>query len=120
MSTAVEQKPSQQASPAAGVARLRASFRSGRTRPLDHRRSQLDGILRFLKEREAEIEAALREDMGRPSFEVYPSEIALCAAEAALARNKLRLLVQAQTCADLLGRPARNKPDLPGALGRRA
>jgi aldehyde dehydrogenase (NAD+) len=90
MSTAVEPKPSQQASVAAAVARLRTSFRSGRPRPLDHRRSQLDGILRFLKEREAEIEAALRDDMGRPSFEVYPSEIALCAAEAALARSKLR------------------------------
>jgi aldehyde dehydrogenase (NAD+) len=85
MSIAIEQTPAA----TAGVARLRSSFRSGRTRLLEERRRQLDGILRFLKECEAEIEAALKSDMGRPSFEVYPSEIAFCATEAALAKKKL-------------------------------
>jgi aldehyde dehydrogenase (NAD+) len=90
MTTAVINQSFREAAVAEGVARLRAAFRSGRTRPLDYRRRQLDGILRFLKEREPEIEAALRDDMGRPSFEVYPSEIAFCAAEASLARKQLR------------------------------
>jgi aldehyde dehydrogenase (NAD+) len=90
MSTAVETKPPQQASLTDRLARLRTSFGSGRPRPLDHRLRQLGGVLQFLKEREPEIEAALRDDMGRPSFEVYPSEIAFCAAEATLARKKLR------------------------------
>src|SRR5262249_16968057 len=55
------------------VARLRASFDSGRTRPLAYRQEQLAGIARLLKEREREIEAALHDDMGRPAFEAYPS-----------------------------------------------
>jgi aldehyde dehydrogenase (NAD+) len=72
------------------VTRLRASFDSGRTRPLVYRRRQLEGLGRFLKEREGEIERALHDDMGRPAFEAYPSEIALIVAELALARKKLK------------------------------
>jgi aldehyde dehydrogenase (NAD+) len=89
MSTAVEHEVSRQVSPGAAVDRLRRTFQTGRTRPLDYRRHQLDGILRFLKEREGEIEAALRDDLGRPAFEVYASEVAFCAAEARLTRRKL-------------------------------
>jgi aldehyde dehydrogenase (NAD+) len=75
---------------AAVLTRLRASFESGRTRELAFRRAQLEGVVRFLNEREGEIEAALHDDMGRPGFEVYPSELAFVAAEAALASRKLR------------------------------
>ncbi len=45
---------------------------------------------RFLKEREREIEAALRSDLGRPSIEVYPTEIAFAAGEISLALRKLK------------------------------
>jgi aldehyde dehydrogenase (NAD+) len=68
---------------------LRGSFESGRTRPLSYRQNQLQGLARFLKEREHDIEQALHLDMGRPAFEVYPSEIALIVAEIALTRKKL-------------------------------
>jgi aldehyde dehydrogenase (NAD+) len=71
------------------VQMLRESFESGRARPLAYRQQQLDGLGRFLKEREHEIEQALHDDMGRPAFEVYPSEIALIVAELALTRRKL-------------------------------
>ncbi len=71
------------------VARLRAQFDGGRTRPLAFRLRQLEGLERFVRECEGEFERALREDMGRPAFEVYPSEIAFVVAEAALARKKL-------------------------------
>jgi aldehyde dehydrogenase (NAD+) len=77
--------------PAAGevVSRLRASFDRGQSRPLEFRRRQLAGLRRFLKECEREIELALYDDMRRPAFDVYPSEIALIASEAALASRKL-------------------------------
>ena len=71
------------------VARLRTSFDRGLPRPLEFRRQQLAGIGRFLKECEPEIETALHDDMRRPSFDVYPSEIALIASEVALAIRKL-------------------------------
>ena len=71
------------------VRRLRASFESGRTHPFAHRQRQLEGLGQFLKECEGDIERALHEDMGRPSFEAYPSEIALIVAELALTRKKL-------------------------------
>ena len=88
------------------VARLRASFAGGRTRPLDYRQQQLEGIGRFLREREREIESALHHDMGRPAFEVYPSEIAFIAAEIALARKKLRSWSKPQRVStSLVGQP---------------
>ena len=74
---------------AAIVARLRASFDVGRTRPLAYRQQQLAGLARFLKECEREIEAALFHDMGRPAFEAYPPEVAFIAAEVAHLRKKL-------------------------------
>ena len=86
--TVLEQQASRETA-ADVVTRLRASFESGRTRPLSYRHRQLEGLGRFLKEREGEIEKALHDDMGRPSFEAYPSEIALIVAELALARRKL-------------------------------
>jgi aldehyde dehydrogenase (NAD+) len=89
MSTAL-QDATRQESPSMLLARLRASFEQGRTRNLVFRREQLAGIVRFLKERERDIEAALHADMGRPCFEVYPGEIAFMASEAALASRKLR------------------------------
>ncbi len=87
-STVFEEKTSQ-APTSAVVDMLRNSFESGRTRPLAYRQKQLEGLERFLKEREREIEQALHDDMGRPAFEVYPSEIALTLAELALTRRKL-------------------------------
>jgi aldehyde dehydrogenase (NAD+) len=86
--TVLEQHADQET--AAGlVRRLRASFESGRTRPLAYRQRQLEGLARFLKILEPEIERALHDDMGRPSFEAYPSEIALIVSELALVRRKL-------------------------------
>ena len=57
------------------VQRLRGVFRSGRTRPIAWRRQQLEGLRRLLREREAEISAALTADLGRPALESFSSEI---------------------------------------------
>ena len=60
---------------------LRATFESGRTRPLAWRRAQLAGMLRMLDEREDELVAALQADLGRPPFEAFVADIGHAKAE---------------------------------------
>jgi aldehyde dehydrogenase (NAD+) len=99
----------QQVTAALAVAKLRASFDRGISRPLEFRRTQLAGIARFLKECERQIEVALYEDMRRPAFDVYPSEIALIASEAALAIRKLGSWTKPKRVAtSLAGQPGRS------------
>jgi aldehyde dehydrogenase (NAD+) len=74
---------------AATVGRLRTAFASGRTRPLGFRQQQLTGLSQFLKERADRIEDALRQDLGKPTFETYLTETAFISKEVALARRKL-------------------------------
>src|SRR6185312_3637555 len=69
---------------------LRGVFGSGRTRGLSWRLEQLHGIERLCDEREAEITAALAEDLGRPSFDAWLADIASTKAEAAYARRHLK------------------------------
>ena len=45
---------------------LRATFDSGRTRPLAWREAQLAGLRRMMEEGEDELVEALRADLGRP------------------------------------------------------
>lgn len=61
--------------PAALVARLRATFRSGRTRPLDWRKRQLTRLRDLLTDHREDIADALRADLGKPRAEAYRSEI---------------------------------------------
>lgn len=72
------------------VAGLRSTFDSGRSRPLEWRVRQLEGIERMCRERESEIEAALRADLGKSHFEAYSTEINYTAHEAQLARKRVR------------------------------
>lgn len=61
--------------PAALVARLRATFRTGRTRPLDWRVRQLTRLRDLLTEHREDIADALHADLGKPRAEAYRSEI---------------------------------------------
>jgi len=72
------------------VERLRATFGSGRTRPLAWRRQQLQGLRRMLAEREPEFAEALRQDLGKPSLETLVTETGLVRGEIDLALRKLR------------------------------
>ena len=63
------------------VAALRATFASGRTRPLAWRRQQLRSLRRMLEEHEADFVAALHEDLGKPALESFVSEIGLVRGE---------------------------------------
>ena len=66
---------------AALLARLRASYATGRTRPLEWRRDQLTGLLRLLREREDELVEALGEDLGRAPFEAWAADLRATARE---------------------------------------
>jgi aldehyde dehydrogenase (NAD+) len=62
-------------SPAAVVDRLRATFDTGRTRDLEWRRRQLDGLIRMLEEREDAFLDAIHADLGRPRFEGWFADV---------------------------------------------
>lgn len=72
------------------VTRLREVFAGGRTRNAEWRIHQIEGIERFLAEREPEIVAALAEDLGRGAVEAWFGDIAPVKAEAAYARKRVR------------------------------
>lgn len=57
------------------VARLRASFDSGATRPIAWRRRQLEAMRRMLEERESDFLAALAADLGKPGIEAWMTEL---------------------------------------------
>ncbi|MFD8810364.1 aldehyde dehydrogenase family protein [Streptomyces sp. NPDC059627] len=61
--------------PADVVARLRAAFRTGRTKPIEWRTGQLRRLRAMLTEGGAEIAAALHADLGKSTREAYGSEI---------------------------------------------
>ena len=66
---------------AAGVASLRAAFDSGRTRPAAWRKEQLLAMARMLEEREGELSAALKADLGKAPEEAWITELRLVARE---------------------------------------
>ncbi|MFI5699944.1 aldehyde dehydrogenase family protein [Streptomyces xanthochromogenes] len=61
--------------PAETVARLRATFRSGRTQPLDWRTAQLRRLREMLTTHGADLAEALHADLGKSSTEAFRTEI---------------------------------------------
>ncbi|OIJ93990.1 aldehyde dehydrogenase family protein [Streptomyces monashensis] len=61
--------------PADTVARLRATFATGRTKPVDWRTEQLRRVRAMLTERGADLAAALHADLGKSATEAYRTEI---------------------------------------------
>jgi aldehyde dehydrogenase (NAD+) len=76
------------------LADLRRVFATGRTRALDWRLEQLRGIERFVEEREADIAAALAEDLGRSAAEAWLGDVASTKGEAVYARKHLKKWMQ--------------------------
>ncbi|MGH3494982.1 MAG: aldehyde dehydrogenase family protein, partial [Sciscionella sp.] len=72
------------------IAALRGVFASGRTRQIEWRQRQLQGIERLLDEGEDDIAAALAQDLGRARAEAWLGDIASTKGEAAFARKHLR------------------------------
>ena len=63
------------------VARAWASFRSGRTRPVSWRRSQLEALKRLLTKEESAIFEALWADLRKPRLEGHLTEVGFVIAE---------------------------------------
>jgi aldehyde dehydrogenase (NAD+) len=66
---------------AALVARLRATFAGGKTRPLAWRREQLQAMRKMLTEREPELLEALAADLGKPRLEAWATDIGFVISE---------------------------------------
>ncbi|MFN9772436.1 MAG: aldehyde dehydrogenase family protein [Burkholderiales bacterium] len=92
------------------VAALRATFASGRTRPIEWRRSQLDGIARMMVEREAAFAAALAEDLHKPLQEAWIAELSFIQGEAAYASKHVgRWAAPRRVRTPLVGQPGRSR-----------
>jgi aldehyde dehydrogenase (NAD+) len=63
------------------VNRMRSGFESGRTRSWEWREAQLRGLLKMMKEREAEFLEAVSQDLQKPKFEGWAAELGATARE---------------------------------------
>jgi aldehyde dehydrogenase (NAD+) len=72
------------------VARLRATFATGRTRSIDWRKDQLLKLDKMMVEHETAIAAALADDLDRKPFEAWMADSAATAAEARFAAKHVR------------------------------
>jgi aldehyde dehydrogenase (NAD+) len=86
---AVEQRPALGEGIPQVVERLRASFASGRTRPLQFRLRQLAALARMLEDCESQICEAIRKDLGRSDIETRIVETHLLRREIQFAQKRL-------------------------------
>lgn len=91
------------------VESARRAFQSGITRSREWREAQLDGIARFLKDKQEEILLALETDLGKPRFESLSAEIFSVEWEATHAKKRLKQWMMPQKVpTPLLHQPARS------------
>ncbi|RZV41182.1 MAG: aldehyde dehydrogenase family protein [Acidimicrobiales bacterium] len=72
------------------IERLRSTVESGRTRSLDWREAQLDGIIRFTTDFTDELLEAMETDLGRPGLEGWIADIGSSINEAEYIKKKFR------------------------------
>lgn len=78
------------------VSRLRKTFETGRTRPLEWRVAQLEALERMLVEREKDFVKAIVADLGRNEVEAWLADVAPVVAESKHARKHLRSWIRPQ------------------------
>ena len=76
------------------VDRLRGTFATGRTRPVEWRLRQLRGIVRLLEERESDIAEALAADLGRNAHDSWFGDVVSTKGEAEYAIKHLKKWVR--------------------------
>ncbi|XP_056609746.1 aldehyde dehydrogenase family 3 member B1 [Triplophysa dalaica] len=76
------------------VERLRVTFRSGVTLPIQFRLAQLEAMLSMLEDNEAQIIEALHEDLAKPKFEAVLSEIHMVVNDLCYTINNLSTWMQ--------------------------
>ncbi|XP_069089061.1 aldehyde dehydrogenase family 3 member B1-like isoform X2 [Pleurodeles waltl] len=72
------------------VGRLRTSFNSGKTRPLEYRLSQLQALAKLIEENTEAMNQALAQDLRKPAFEAEVSETSMINTEINLTVNNLK------------------------------
>ena len=91
------------------VRKLRATFDEGRTRTLAWRTRQLEGIARFLDEREQDILNALATDLGKPALEAFLAEVAYTKSELVTIKKKLKSWMKPERVStSMLAQPGRS------------
>ncbi|MDZ7675960.1 MAG: aldehyde dehydrogenase family protein [Acidimicrobiales bacterium] len=63
------------------VAAIRHCFQSGRTRPIEWRKRQLDGLLTVLEEGGDQLVEAMQADFGKPTVEAHATDISFSVTE---------------------------------------
>ena len=74
--------------------RLRATFATGKTHPLEWRLQQLSELARMMREHEEEFADALKADLGKSRFEAVLTEMSFVESEARYALKHLRRWVR--------------------------
>jgi aldehyde dehydrogenase (NAD+) len=93
----------------ATLARLRQTFDSGKTRPIDWRLHQLAEIERMLRDHEADFAEALQADLGKCRFEADLTETSFVQGEAKYARKNLADWIRPQRVrTPLMAQPGRS------------
>jgi aldehyde dehydrogenase (NAD+) len=74
----------------AALQRLRGTFATGKTRPIEWRLHQLAELARMMRDHEADFAEALKADLGKCHFEAVLTEMSFVESEANYARKHLR------------------------------
>ena len=89
--------------------RLRATFASGKTHPIEWRRQQLKELARMMRDHEKDFGEALRADLGKCHFEAVLTEMSFVESEATYAYKHLkRWLKPKRVPTPLMAMPARS------------
>jgi aldehyde dehydrogenase (NAD+) len=89
--------------------RLRATFASGKTHPIEWRLHQLGELARMMREHEQDFGEALRADLGKCHFEAVLTEMSFVESEARYAQKHLkRWLRPKRVSTPLMAMPARS------------
>ena len=89
--------------------RLRATFASGKTHPIEWRRQQLRELARMMRDHEKDFGEALRADLGKCHFEAVLTEMSFVESEATYAYKHLkRWLRPKRVPTPLMAMPARS------------
>lgn len=99
------------------VKRLRVTFESGRTRPLEWRLEQLDRMAAMLREQEHVFLGALAADLGKPAIEAWATEVGYTLGEIRSARQHLPNWVKATRVATPLAAKPGHADLVPEPLG---
>jgi acyl-CoA reductase-like NAD-dependent aldehyde dehydrogenase len=84
------------------LARLRHHYETGATRPLAYRLKQLDGLQRFLRECDRDIEQALHQDLKKSAMESFVTETTIIYSELHYVRKHLSSWIKPKKVSTIL------------------